>query len=606
MDRWKGKVAVVTRAGSSLAHHIIKELIKYGMIVVGLSFRYKSMDDIKAFLDIENAPGTFYPRVCNIKYKEDIEETLNWVKSQFGSLNVLINNTGYLSTDDITELEYNDYIETKDISIYGVSNCAIHAAKLMKDNPKHESHILNVNSDTNLRALKQTKKFSDFVYEMSSNLVRDFVETQDVFLSSKTPITLRVFKINHKMSRLASHIIILAVVCLALAQVKADELKNYTSKTKNFPNRKIFVHSNGMNRTNLAYVVCRYPENINKTTCQIKRLSNNQQIPEKSCNVPIKYQNLAYRIFMHAAVTSLNENKALLLWSGTNKKMTKSFTKYSIVDFDSCRFSDQQTTFDQELMSISVLVHDDHYDLIISDSKICGGKLCKLSFDFMGNRISAPSPCGSNVFKGKVQFPPKIQSAPDGIIMARYNLERNQAQVSLVQSNDEKVLKKYDIENLLPFGWVPTFSTDHNTIRMCTWLATDVTCHWFDLNGKPISKHKVDIGYYIISLAVHNLSKGGYILMIAGCSDVDHMFKCREGEDYYDLMKFDADGNAVGSLEIFELKCLGMNQKLDVQLFENKAKESCISFTCLSESKSPNIAKLNFTSKCFSDSEFVE
>ncbi|XP_003428129.1 uncharacterized protein LOC100677897 [Nasonia vitripennis] len=408
------------------------------------------------------------------------------------------------------------------------------------------------------------------------------------------------------MSRLANHVIILAVVCLALAQVKADDLKNYTSKAKNFPNRKIFLHSNGMNETNLAYVVCSHPENINKTTCQIKRLSNNQQIPEKSCNVPIKYQNLAYRIFMHAAVTSLNENKALLLWSGTNKKMTKSFTKYSVLDFDSCRFSDQQTTFDQELMSISVLVHDDHYDLIISDSKICGGKLCKLSFDFMGNKISAPSPCGSNVFEGKVQFPPKIQSAPDGIVMARYNLERNHAQVSLVQSNGEKVLKKYDIENLLPFGWVPTFSTHHNTIRMCTWLATDVTCHCFDLNGKPISKHKVDTGYYIISLAVHNLSNGGYILMIAGCSDVDHMFKCREEEDYYDLMKFDADGNTVGSLEISELKCLGMNQKLDVQLFENKAKESCISFTCLSESKSPNIAKLNFTSKCFSDSEFVE
>lgn len=93
--------------------------------------------------------------------------------------------------------------------------------------------------------------------------------------------------------------------------------------------------------------------------------------------------------------------------------------------------------------------------------------------------------------------------------------------------------------------------------------------------------------------------------MIAGCSDVDHMFKCRE-EDYYDLIKFDADGMTVGSLEISELKCLGGNQKLDVQFFENQAKESCVSFTCLSESKSPNIAKLNFISKCFSDNEFIE
>lgn len=172
---------------------------------------------------------------------------------------------------------------------------------------------------------------------------------------------------------------------------------------------------------------------------------------------------------------------------------------------------------------------------------------------------------------------------------------------------DVKVLRKYKIENLLPFGWVPTISTDHEKIRMCTWLNAAVTCHSFDLNGKPISKHKMDIGYFIIKLTVHNLSNGGYILMIAGCSGVDQLYKCHEEEDYYNLIKFDNDATkpTLGSLEISELRCLGVNQKLDVQLFENETNECCISFACSSQSKSPNIAKFNFTSKCFSDSEFV-
>lgn len=249
-------------------------------------------------------------------------------------------------------------------------------------------------------------------------------------------IQLQLSKINRKMSRPTSRVIILAALCLALTQVKADDLKNYTTKTKNFPNRKIFVDRNGINRTNLAYAVCSNSENINKTQCQIRRLSNNNKNPEKSCHIPIKYQSIAYQIFMHAGVTTLNENRTLFLWSGTNKKMSKSFTKYYIVDFDNCRVTDHLIRIDQELMSISVLVRANHYDLIISNSQICGDKLCKLSFDFDGNKISEPTPCDTTTFiEGKVLFPPKIHSAPNGIVMARYNLEHNRAEVSLVQSN---------------------------------------------------------------------------------------------------------------------------------------------------------------------------
>lgn len=168
-----------------------------------------------------------------------------------------------------------------------------------------------------------------------------------------------------------------------------------------------------------------------------------------------------------------------------------------------------------------------------------------------------------------------------------------------------KVLKQFIFKSWIPYYYVGTFSTTHETIRLCTSANTTVTCQQFDLNGKSIAEYKTNVGYYISNLAVHNLPNGGYAVMTAGCSNNEHILNCYGDEDHYNLTKFNANGTEVGTLNISKLKCLGINNILDVKFFENETQVPCMSFTCLTKIERPNTVQLDFTSKCFADGEFT-
>ncbi|XP_014896607.1 dehydrogenase/reductase SDR family member 11-like [Poecilia latipinna] len=94
MDRWKGRVALVTGASVGIGATIAKELVQYGMTVVGCA---RSLDKIQALaVECKNAghSGVLIPMKCDLTNAEDIQSMFAAIKAQHKGVDVCINNAG--------------------------------------------------------------------------------------------------------------------------------------------------------------------------------------------------------------------------------------------------------------------------------------------------------------------------------------------------------------------------------------------------------------------------------------------------------------------------------------------------------------------------------
>uniref|UniRef100_A0A087XRN6 Dehydrogenase/reductase 11b, tandem duplicate 2 n=1 Tax=Poecilia formosa TaxID=48698 RepID=A0A087XRN6_POEFO len=94
MDRWKGRVALVTGASVGIGATIAKELVRYGMTEVGCA---RSLDKIQALaVECKNAghSGVLIPMKCDLTNAEDIQSMFAIIKAQHKGVDVCINNAG--------------------------------------------------------------------------------------------------------------------------------------------------------------------------------------------------------------------------------------------------------------------------------------------------------------------------------------------------------------------------------------------------------------------------------------------------------------------------------------------------------------------------------
>ncbi|XP_046674695.1 farnesol dehydrogenase-like [Homalodisca vitripennis] len=99
MERWQGRVAVVTGASAGIGAAIVENLVESGMVVVGLARREDHLLEIKDKL--KGKLGTFHPIKADITKEEDFNKAFEWITENLGGLDVLVNNAGVVVTSYI-------------------------------------------------------------------------------------------------------------------------------------------------------------------------------------------------------------------------------------------------------------------------------------------------------------------------------------------------------------------------------------------------------------------------------------------------------------------------------------------------------------------------
>ncbi|XP_003402753.1 farnesol dehydrogenase [Bombus terrestris] len=141
MNRWIGKVAVVTGSSGGIGLAISKALASHGIKVVGLARRIDKLHEAAA----EIGKDKFFPIECDVTKEEDILKVFKWIDEKFGRLDILVNNAGVVCVKPIIDSKTEEYRKLIDTNLIAPAIFAREAVKSMKK-CNACGHVINISS----------------------------------------------------------------------------------------------------------------------------------------------------------------------------------------------------------------------------------------------------------------------------------------------------------------------------------------------------------------------------------------------------------------------------------------------------------------------------
>ncbi|XP_054261121.1 farnesol dehydrogenase-like [Macrosteles quadrilineatus] len=146
MDQWKGKVALVTGAGSGIGEALAEALVHHGMVVVGLDIQEDKIKALSERLAADGAPGKLHPLVADLRRPEDILAAFSWIDDTLGGVDVLVNNAGVLSRTKLSEGDTEEWRAVLDVNVLAVAVCTREFLKSMDRRKNQHGHVVILNS----------------------------------------------------------------------------------------------------------------------------------------------------------------------------------------------------------------------------------------------------------------------------------------------------------------------------------------------------------------------------------------------------------------------------------------------------------------------------
>lgn len=146
MEKWNGKLAVITGASGGIGKSLVHNFIKHGINVVALDMKPKIVEEFA--VKSEHSQGQVYARVCDVTDLESVNKTFEWIETQLGSISILVNNAGFIHPCNITSDSENieqEFHKTLDTNLLGPIYCSRAAIKIMKKTDEN-GIIINMNS----------------------------------------------------------------------------------------------------------------------------------------------------------------------------------------------------------------------------------------------------------------------------------------------------------------------------------------------------------------------------------------------------------------------------------------------------------------------------
>ncbi|XP_059389832.1 dehydrogenase/reductase SDR family member 11-like [Carassius carassius] len=153
MDRWKGRVALVTGASVGIGAAIAKSLVQHGMKVVGCARNVEQIEKLAAECVSSGFSGTLIPYKCDLSVEDDMLSMFSWIKVQHQGIDVCINNAGLALPEPLLSGKTSGWRTMMDVHVIGLSVCTREAYQSMKERNIDDGHIININGMCGHRVL---------------------------------------------------------------------------------------------------------------------------------------------------------------------------------------------------------------------------------------------------------------------------------------------------------------------------------------------------------------------------------------------------------------------------------------------------------------------
>jgi NADP-dependent 3-hydroxy acid dehydrogenase YdfG len=149
LDRWRGKVALVTGASSGIGRAIAEDFGRLGLKVAVTGRRESALAETAAM--VRAAGGEAMVLTGDQRDTETNRRFFADVAAYWGPLDILVNNAGMLGGRTLLQDDWDEMQSALDLNVRAALVCMREAAVAMRDKP--EAAILNISSMTGHRVL---------------------------------------------------------------------------------------------------------------------------------------------------------------------------------------------------------------------------------------------------------------------------------------------------------------------------------------------------------------------------------------------------------------------------------------------------------------------
>jgi NADP+-dependent farnesol dehydrogenase len=123
-----------------------EELVKSGMIVVGLARRTERIEEIKESLP-ENFKNNLHALQCDVTNEEEVTSVFQQIDETYGAISILINCAGVFKFGSLLDRSNSENLKTiMNTNLFGTLFCIRETYHLMKKHGVHDGHIVNMGS----------------------------------------------------------------------------------------------------------------------------------------------------------------------------------------------------------------------------------------------------------------------------------------------------------------------------------------------------------------------------------------------------------------------------------------------------------------------------